>query len=185
MTPARGALLAACLAACAHGPAPTAPRPRPAVEGVRLAAVMWPTARSIIYCARRIDDAAQPTGVAGPCARLEAGEAGPTKVLSWATLGRFDRSPPTAVPQSWARCRLALTRAGDATTLAWVGPTQREVLDEWRPGADSEADAFSIEATFAPEGEWMAVLRVGIGLGDGERVVQIAGAKLLRVPACE
>ena len=68
------------------------------VRKTRLAAVMWPTAKSIISCTRRLDDGGNTVGVAGPCHRLEAGEAQPQKVLSWATLGRFDNTPPDTAP---------------------------------------------------------------------------------------
>jgi hypothetical protein len=166
----------------------------PAVgEHVRLAAVMWPTKTAIITCTRRLDDAAEPEGVAGPCHRLEVGETERVKVVSWATLGRFDDGPPDDVPKSFGgRCRLEITRGErnplHEATLTWVTPTKRVKLDDWMPSDDPEtveADQFTIETSFAPEGSWLAVLHVAIGLGEGERIVQIPHAEIIPVPACE
>ena len=161
---------------------------------VRLGAVMWPTATSIIACTRRLDEQAQPVGVAGPCAKLEAGENNATKVLSWATLGRFDGSPPDGGPPSLGgRCHFEIEDAARipqprSAKVWWVTPTQRRELAAWTPADEkgvAESDQFTMEVTLAPEGEWMALLRVAIGLGDGERIVQVVGMNLLRVPACE
>lgn len=183
------------LAGCAHHPHVVAPRQAavPGASGVRLAAVMWPTRKAIITCTRRIDDEAHAVGVAGPCMRLEAGEPGPVKVMSWATLGRFDDDAPDRVPASFGgRCKLEITQGQSAplreATLTWVTPTKRVKLDDWMPSDEAaaiEADRFTIEATFAPEGEWLAILRVGVGIGEGDRIVQVASAKLIPTPACE
>jgi hypothetical protein len=170
-----------------HGPGPAASNPK-----LRLAAVMWPNGKSIIYCTRRLDDQGKPVGVAGPCRRLEAGESDATKILSWATLGRFDQAAPDAVPSNLGgRCHLEITQGQRGRALAparieWVTPSTRATLEAWAPAGDEAAlaDAFTLEASFAPEGEWMAVLRVAVGLGDGERVVEVPSARLLRVPAC-
>ena len=183
------------LAACTHHPHVVVPRhaPVPGPSHVRLAAVMWPTRNAIITCTRRMDDDAHPVGVAGPCMRLEAGEPGPMKVVSWATLGRFDDDAPDRVPASFGgRCKLEITEGQRSplreTTITWVTPTKRVKLDDWMPTDDAaviEADRFTLEATFAPEGEWLAILRVGVGIGEGERVVQVASARLIPTPACE
>jgi hypothetical protein len=192
------ALLVAALAILGFGCAKRVPPPRPVKfalsPAVRLGSVMWPNGKSIIYCTQRLDDFAHPIGVAGPCRRLEAGETTATKVLSWATLGRFERSPPNATPASLGgRCKLEIVQgqripALRSTTVTWVTPTRREVLDDWLPTDESasvEADAFTSEVTFAPEGEWLAILHVAIGLGDGERIIEVASGKMMKVPACE
>jgi hypothetical protein len=189
-------VLALTLASCAHEgiphPAPSKHAIPPGKE--RLAAVMWPVAKAIIYCTRRLDDYAQPVGVAGPCWRLEAGDPEPSKTLSWSTLGRFETSPPDTTPASYGgRCHLEIeqgqrTPALKPARLTWVTPSGRKVLDDWMPTDDPdaiEADGYTIETTFAPEGEWMAILHVAVGLGDGERVVRVPHAKMIRVPACE
>lgn len=161
---------------------------------LRLAAVMWPSATSIITCTRRLDDSARSVGVPGPCRKLEAGEPEPQKVLSWATLGRFDGSAPDAPPpSSGGRCHIELVKgqlgpSARPATATWVTPTRRESLDSWTPGAEPasvDMDAYTIETSLAPEGEWLAILRVAVGLGDGERVVEVARARLLRIPACD
>ena len=186
--------IAALLGGCAH-PHVVVPKHAevPGPSSVRLAAVMWPTRKAIITCTRRIDDQAHAVGVAGPCMRLEAGEPEPVKVVSWATLGRFDDDAPDHVPASFGgRCKLEIVPGQRTplreTTLTWVTPTKRVKLDDWMPSDDEaviEADRFTIETSFAPEGEWLAILRVGVGLGDGERIVQVASAKLVATPACE
>jgi hypothetical protein len=189
------AALVLALVSCAHdGGKPASPPPNAMPPGhARLAAVMWPVAKAIIYCTRRIDDYARPVGVAGPCKRLEAGDPEPVSTISWATLGRFENSAPDAMPASvGGRCHLEITqgqRAPAATPalLTWVAPSGKTVLEAWTPsGADAvDTDAYTLEATFAPEGEWMAILHVAVGLGDGERIVKVPYAKMIRVPACE
>jgi hypothetical protein len=187
--------LALALAACApaapavkHGPGLAASSAK-----LRLAAVMWPNGKSIIYCTRRLDDEAKPVGVAGPCRRLEAGETEAMKILSWATLGRFDQAAPDAVPATLGgRCHLEITQGQRARTptparIEWVTPSTRTTLEEWAPTGEQAAlaDAFTLEASFAPEGEWMAILRVAVALGDGERVIEVPAARLIKVPACQ
>lgn len=161
---------------------------------VRLAAVMWPTGKSVIACTRRLDDQGRPVGVAGPCTKLEAGENDAVKVLSWATLGRFDDTPPDVGPASVnGRCRFEIEDAQKipslkAAKLWWVTPTKRQELAAWTPDAEkgvADSDAFTLEVSLAPEGEWLAILRVAVGLGEGERIVQVASMNLVRVPACE
>ena len=183
------------VAGCAHktaGPAPS----QAAIpdKKLRLAAVTWPTGTAVMYCTRRLDDFGKPVGVAGPCYRLEAGDEKPLKVLSWAALGRFETSSPDTAPSSLGgRCKIELVQGQRAPELVparvtWVTPTRRQVLDDWMPTDDPaaiEADGFTVETSFAPEGEWMAILHVAVGLGEGERVVQVPSAKLLKVPACE
>jgi hypothetical protein len=153
----------------------------------RLAAVLWPTASGFIYCNRRLDDDAHPVGVAGPCSRIDAGEREPHRIVSWASLGRFDATPAQAGP--WDRCRAELEDATLVPTRrparAWlVTPTGRTLLEEWTPEADLTGDVYTIELSFAPEGQWMAVEHVMVGLGEGERVVEVTGVAIRQVPAC-
>ncbi len=192
---AAAVVLTLALVSCAHdGNKPAAPPPNAMPPGhARLAAVMWPVAKAIIYCTRRIDDHALPVGVAGPCFRLEAGETDAVRAISWVTLGRFESGGPDAMPASFGgRCHLEIAQgqrmpAMTPAKLVWVGPSGKKVLEQWTPN-DAEAvdaDAYTIETTFAPEGEWMAILHVSVGLGDGERIVRVPYAKMIRVPACE
>lgn len=192
----RTVLLSLLLAGCRHATHANVVKTAvaPAVgEHVRLAAVMWPTKKAVITCTRRIDDAAQPIGVPGPCKRLEAGETDPVKILSWATLGRFDDDAPDSVPKSFGgRCKLEIEPGQRQplreATLTWVTPTKRVKLDDWMPTDDAEAveaDQFTIESSFAPEGEWLAILHVAVGLGEGDRIIQVPGVKIVAVPACE
>jgi hypothetical protein len=161
----------------AYAPGPARPR---------LAAVMWPTASGFIYCQRRLDDDARPIGVAGPCFRMDAGERDPHRIVSWASLGRFDGTPPNAGP--WDRCHAELEDARPhehRPARAWlVTPTGRTLVEEWSPEPELTGDVFTLELSFAPEGQWMAVEHVMVGLGEGERTVEVTGVALRPVPAC-
>jgi hypothetical protein len=184
-------------ASCAHRepvhvtPAASAPA-LPAK--LRLGAIMWPTSKAVIFCTRRLDDFGKPVGVAGPCYRQEVGEPSALKILSWATLGRFDPTAPDATPTALGgRCRIEIEPGHRApnprpATLTWVTPTRRVTLEEWNAEGlppTIDADVFTLEASFAPEGEWLAILRVAIELGDGERVIDAAGAQIVKIPACD
>jgi hypothetical protein len=181
-------VVVALVGGCAHTTPAVKRGPGLAMEPkLRLAAVMWPNGHSAIYCTRRLDDYGKPVGVAGPCRRLEAGETDTVKILSWATLGRFDNTPPDAVPSSLGgRCTIEITQGKkDApATLTWVTPSRREELDRWTLDPNSYADAFTSEASFAPEGEWMILLHVTVGLGDGERIIEVPSVRMIKVPAC-
>lgn len=182
-------LLAACApsstqrAAKAGFPA----RATPEHKRVRLGWVTWPNADTMIYCNRRVDDQGNLVGVLGPCWRYEAGEPAPKKIMSWSNLGRPDSTPPAVGP--WDRCTLELEDARLVPTpsparASLQSPTAKTPLDEWTPDPKLTGDAYATEVSFSPEGKWMAVLHLSIGLGEGERTIEIADAKLAAVPAC-
>ena len=54
-------------------------------------------------------------------------------------------------------------------------PTGRDTLDDWKPDATVGGDLFADELSFSPEGKWMAIVRLGIHLGEGERIIEIHG----------
>src|SRR5262249_35116460 len=127
------------------------------------------------------DDGGAQVGVLGPCWRLVAGEA-PRKMLSWLNAGRPDDSAPNAVP--WSRCSVELKGDVQGATATLVTPTGRETLEDWKPSAEVGGDLFGVELSFSPEGRWMALVRVAVHLGEGERIVEIPEVEIRPVPAC-
>ena len=178
--------MALAWAACRHRPEQklnlptTGPVPR-------LAWVTWPDPNAFIFCTRRLDDNAAQVGVPGPCWRLEAGEAVARKIFEWASLGGADHSPSNASP--WDRCHFeteqgVLAPKPTPARLWLLTPTRRDLVVEWMPDVKAQGDVFVLEPSFSPEGKWMAIVRVGVGLGEGERIVEIDSAELRLVPAC-
>jgi hypothetical protein len=147
----------------------------------RLGWVTWSDVNELIYCNRRIDDEGNQVGVLGPCFRLTAGER-PKQIMSWTNAGRPDATPPLKGP--WDRCNLEQHGNSDGAQLALVTPTGKEPIEDWRPDAKVGADLYSLEASFAPEGPWMAVVHVATHLGDGERIIEIPFVDIRAVPAC-
>jgi len=163
-------------------PSLTAAQPR-----ARLGWVSWIDPDTLYACDRRVDDAGNTLGVMGPCWRIGT-DSVKHKMVSWANAEAPDRTPSNAGP--WDRCRLVLEDARMAPPLAPARliletPTGRTTLDEWAPPTEVEGDAFTLEATFDPEGKRLGIVRLAIGLGEGERIVRIAGARLVDVPTCD
>ena len=173
-------MLALALAGC-HAPRARAPLQAPSGAPLRLGWITWSDVNEIVYCNRRLDDNGGQIGVLGPCWRQTAGER-PKKILSWLNAGRPDESPPTAVP--WQRC--FVERAGDTqgARLTLRTPTETETLEDWKPDATVGGDVYGLEVSFSPEGRWMAVVRLAIHLGEGERIVEIPSVDIRPVPAC-
>jgi len=97
-----------------------------------------------------------------------------------------DRSPPTSAP---GVCRVLFDDApGDPAApparATLVGPAARQPLDEWRPAGTVDGDYFAVETSFSPDGKWLAVYRVAVGLGTDERLVELAGVQVRPAPAC-
>ncbi len=156
------------------------PPPLPTTQNghtIRLGWITWSDVNELIYCTRRIDDEANQVGVLGPCWRESAGEA-PKKMFAWLNAGRRDDSAPDRGP--WDRCAVELKD----TTAVLVTPTERTVLDDWKPGNDVPGDRFLVELSFSPEGKWMAVEHVAVHLGEGERIIEIPSVEIRPVPAC-
>jgi hypothetical protein len=187
---AAAALLLLALGACKPLPATktaAAATATPGGERMRLGWITWNNADELMYCNRRIDDNGNPVGVLGPCWRLAAGEAAPHKMVSWLNIGRMDDKLPDVGP--WPRCSVELEPAKllpkAEPARAWLrSPSGRNVLDEWAPDAGVNGDAFVIELSFSPEGKWMAVAHLAIGLGEGERAVDFSSVTLRELPAC-
>jgi hypothetical protein len=174
-------LLALALAACKPAPRPRAPLRSSTGQLMRLGWVTWSDVNELIFCNRRLDDNGQTVGVVGPCWRQSAGEP-PKRILSWLNAGRPDETPPNAGP--WDRCSVEVqgdTRGALATLLT---PTGRESIEDWKPDAKVGGDVYAVELSFSPEGRWMAVARVAIHLGEGERIIEIPSVEIRAVPAC-
>jgi hypothetical protein len=167
------ALLAACAPTQRKAPVTTTPNG----QRLRLGWITWSDVNELIFCTRRIDDDANQVGNLGPCWRQAAGDQ-PKKMFAWLNAGRPDDTPPDRGP--WDRC---LAEIKD-TTVVLATPTERTVLDEWKPGNDVQGDRFAVELSFSPEGKWMAVEHVAIHVGEGERIIEIPSVEIRPVPAC-
>jgi hypothetical protein len=182
---------------CAFSPSKGPPRavtdepapqtPRPAAHSLRLGWVAWGTPSRIYYCNRRLDDQGNPVGVTGPCWRLEAGESEPHRMVAWMNAEHPDATTPDAFPGG--KCRVELEDAqlvpAPRPARAWlVAPSGKTLLDEWTPDPKVVGDLFAVEVSFAPEGKWMALVHLAVGLGEGERSVEFAGAAIRPLPGC-
>jgi hypothetical protein len=153
---------------------------------VRLGWVAWADDKTLFACTRRVDDAGAPVGVLGPCAQYD--DAGRHAILSWANTEAPDRTRSDASPLPG--CRVALEDAQLAPepkpARAWlVAPSGRVLLDAWQPEATLTADAYAVEPSFSPDGKLVAYVHVAVGLGEGERIVEVAGVKLAPAPSCK
>jgi hypothetical protein len=184
-------LLAGCAFSPSKGPpragAHQSPELRAASHSARLGWLTWSNPTTILYCNRRIDDQGNPVGVTGPCSRLEAGEQTPHRIVDWTNAGRPDSTAPTAGP--WDRCSIELEDAQLVPTpkparAFVVSPTGKTLIEEWTPDPKINGDVFALEVSFSPEGKWMAVARLAIGLGEGERTIEVSGVNIWPVPAC-
>lgn len=152
----------------------------------RLAWIAWEAEDTVIWCNRRVDDAGQARGVLGPCGRLTLGKA-PQRLVSWLNLERPDTRPADAGP--WARCTLRLedaqlVPAARPARLILVAPDGERVLHSFSPDPTLTADAYQLEASFSPGGTHLAIVELAIGLGEGERTVEVSGVRMIPVPAC-
>ncbi len=184
----RAALLLLALTGCpknvevkrAVTPAAGSPGSRP-----HLAWLSWSDANTLLVCNRRVDDQANTVGTPGPCLRVRAEQ--PLEPGVAFTPATADRANADAAP--WSSCPLTLEDAQSvparkAARIMQRTPAGPRELEQWMPGAQVQGDAFQLEASFSPNGKWMAIVRVAVGLGEGERTVEIAGARLVPTPDC-
>lgn len=148
--------------------------------------VAWDAPDTLITCNRRVDDHGTTLGVLGPCARIRPNL--PRQALvSWLNINRPDTTPADAAP--WKTCSLRLEDAQLGPTpsparLWLVTPSGRRELAAWTPEARLTADVFKMEATFSPDGPWLGIVHLAIGLGEGERVIEIPIAQVIPLPDC-
>jgi hypothetical protein len=183
--------LSGCAPQVANSPAPpiaaTQQKGNPG-RRARLGWVSWQDAESIIYCNRRVDDNGGPIGVLGPCSQLGA-DGTPHRLVSWLNSESPDRSNSDATPL--AGCTLEQEDAQLApqpkpARVFITGKSGRTLLDEWSPDhARLTADAYSIEPSFGPDGKTIALLHLAVGLGEGERTIEIPSATLRPAPDCK
>lgn len=169
------------LGGCKLSPSARAPLKTANGAPMRLGWVTWSDVNELIYCNRRLDDSGEQTGVLGPCWQELAGEH-PKKLFSWLNGGRPDETPPNAGP--WQRCAVELKGDSKGATATLLTPTGREAIEDWKPDSKVGGDVYGLELSFSPEGKWMAVLHLGIHLGDGERIVEVSSVDIRTVPAC-
>jgi hypothetical protein len=185
MRACRSALVALLIVGGCHAPQSRAPLTTPTGALLRLGWITWSDVNEVLYCNRRLDDAGNAVGVLGPCWRMSAGEP-PKKILSWLNAGRPDERPPNAVP--WSRCTIELRGSlkGDSQSASatLVSPTGREPIEAWTPDASVAGDLYAVELSFSPEGKWLAIVRLAVHLGEGERIVEIPSVDIRPVPAC-
>ncbi|HXU70599.1 MAG TPA: hypothetical protein VN947_14780 [Polyangia bacterium] len=174
------AALALAVAGC-RAPKPRAPLTTPTGAPIRLGWVTWSDVNEIVYCNQRLDDNAQRIGVLGPCWHETVGER-PKQMMSWLNAGRPDATPPNAVP--FSRCSVELAGDSHGASATLVTPTGREPIDDWKPDATVPGDLFADELSFSPEGKWMAVVHLGIHLGEGERIIEVHDVDIKQIPAC-
>jgi len=113
---------------------------------------------------------------------------------------RADEPPPPALgapttPLSPGvlppRCTLAYEDApGDPALAALakatlVGPGGRVLLDEWRPPAELDGDYFAIDASLSPDGRWLGIAHLSVGLGVGEQLVRVVAVEVRPAPGCK
>ena len=152
----------------------------------RLAWVAWDDENTLVVCNRRVDDNGNPVGILGPCSKVGS-DGVMHRMVSWLNTEGADKTFADATP--YERCTLELedaqlVPAPKPAKLFLVGPTGKQELEHWTPEGKLTADAYHLEVTFSPEMTWMAVVRVAIGLGEGERTIEVVSASLLPLPTC-
>ena len=150
----------------------------------RLGWVTWDD-DTLVACNRRIDDEGRSAGVLGPCKRVGADGVLHT-IVSWTNFERPDASLADAGPQPICSLELQPTRAPDTqpATVMLVQPSGTVELEAWKPESGLTADEYRVEASFSPDGKWMALVHLAIGLGEGQRTVEIAGVRRVPRPVC-
>lgn len=188
------------LAGCRHHPAdaPLSPpppvSPGPAVtlpdggmrHTIRLAGAGWDAASAFQACARHLDDAGTPRPPFGPCLIVRgpgaAAEAQPAPDRAFFD----DTSVSTAAPDG---CHTAFFDVpGDpgapAARAFLVGPSASALLDSFRPPSTVDGDQFAIETSYSPDHSRLALIHSALGLGDGDRRVDVVAVEMRAAPAC-
>jgi hypothetical protein len=178
-------LATGCIFQNAKGPSRDAARPSPSPVGAakpaphsqRMAWAAWNSDTVLFYCNRRLDDQGNQVGVIGPCHRIKQDDT-PHLLVAFTNVNRPDTSPPNAGP-----CNIELE---DAQLVPQKKPARaligERVLEEWMPEGDG--DVFVIETLPSPDGKLLAILHVAIGLGEGERTIEVSGARVIPAPSC-
>jgi hypothetical protein len=143
-----------------------------APEEPRLGWVTWADDETLVGCSRRIDDEGNPVGVLGPCKKV--GPDGVVRPLvSWLNAEAPDRSP--------LGFRVEPSRRPDeAPARLWAG---KMLIEAWTPEKELTADEYRVEATRSPAGKWLGLVHLAIGIGEGQRTIEVTGLRL--IPAAD
>lgn len=154
----------------------------------RLAWSGWSHDGRFIACSRRTDDLAQ-RGQLTRCLVARPGEPpqtvdGPTAVSAVAFT--YDSASIDVGPGA---CRVRFDDVpGDPgappARATLIGPAGMTPLASWKPAPEVDGDYFALETSLSLDGKWLAVVRVAVGLGDGEQSVDVTGIELRPAPAC-
>ena len=174
-------LLAGCIFQPAKGPTrgdaqrPSPSPQKPLAHSQRLAWAAWNSDTTLFYCNRRLDDQGNQVGVIGPCHKIKQDDT-PHLLVAFTNVNRPDSSPPNAGP-----CAIELE---DAQLVPQKKPARALIggkpIDEWLPEGDG--DLFVLETLPSPDGKLLGILRVAVGLGEGERTIEVAGARVIPMP---
>lgn len=158
---------------------------------VRLGQLVWQGNTAVTICTRRIDDNANVVGVAGPCWKAEVGKSEMTRIVSWIGAGPNDTRPVDQYPGTSCRfeaqdAQLVPPEQPAKLTLITSTPSAaRQEIYSWPPPPGATADAYRLEPSLSPDGKTLAILRLQIGIGDGQRVIEPEGVALREAPSCK
>lgn len=150
----------------------------------RLAHASWRSDGTFRLCAGRDADGAR----GGLRCVFVAGPGAQSMIRPWQDDPEFV-TDPLPVDRSPDGCGVLLedTRGTPdsgpalATFVTHAGTTR---LAQWHPGPEVSGDYFALEASFSPDGRWVAVSRLAVGIGVGEKVVEIVGVTIQPAPHC-
>jgi hypothetical protein len=189
----RRALLASLLAGCLYSPAKgparvdsVEPARNPGAPSLRLGWLMWTSASTVVFCHRRLDDDGNPVGVTGPCFKSSVDNPNPGRIVAFVSPGKPDPAPPNVAPPG---CTIELEEAqlvpAPKPARAWlVSSTGKTLLEEWSPAREVNGDRFVLETSLSPDGKWLALARLAVGVGEGERSIEPASIVFKPVSSC-
>lgn len=157
-----------------------------------LAIVLWEDTEAVLACSRRVNDDGMTVGNAGPCLRALPGSHAQRghdpSLVRLALIGRqkvFADDTPWHGFNCWVTIEDAqLVPSRKPARVVMHSPSGQRELKSWMPDG-VEGDSFHHELSFSKSGQWMAVLRVAVGLGDGERTVEVVDAEVVQAPKCQ
>jgi len=182
-------LAATLLTGCATTSAPAPKTPQSTRKpAVRLAHIVWQVNTTVTLCTRRIDDDNNTIGNAGPCYKSEVANPPLQKIISWMGAGPSDKRSPDHHPEP--RCHF---EAEDAklvppevpAKLFLVSPSGRTEIFNWPPPPGATADAYRLETSLSPDGATLAIIRLQLGLGEAQRIVEPEGIDFITPARCK
>ncbi len=184
-------LCALLLAGCPkRDPAPVTPPPAPSPGPAgpvsdggkhhteRFAEVAWKPDGTFRYCSVR----GKPIKCMTIAKAGDAPQPAPDADASFA----IDRSPPSSAT---GNCKVAFDDAGGdpgapPAKASLRGPAGTQPIDEWHPAQTDNGDFFLVETSFSPDGKWLAVLHVAVGVGIDEQTADVIHAEVRAAPIC-